>query len=111
MKHFPFSTASPQINQARRGVNHLSAKHLETTDIFHSAFFLCMGGDLAEIRFKNKNGSTATFTITGRGLDRLDRDYRTGKARVNPLQLRDSLNRLRDILFEKKREREGRKRR
>ena len=92
-------------------MNPLSADHLETTDIFHSAFFLCMGKDLAEVRFKSEHGHTATFTITGCGLARLDRDYRTGKARVNPLQLRDSLNRLRDVLFEKKREREGRKRR
>ena len=82
---------------------------LETTDIFHSAFFLCMGGDLQSVRFTQKNGRTAVFMITGRNLDRHDRDYRTGKARVNPLQLRDSLNRLRDALFAKKREREERK--
>jgi hypothetical protein len=37
-------------------------------------------------------------------LDKLDRDYRSGQALVNPLQFRESLNHLRDILFEKLRE-------
>jgi hypothetical protein len=41
----------------------------------------------------------ATFLIRGEGLIRLDREYRSGKALVNPLQFRESLNHLRDILF------------
>jgi len=77
---------------------------LETTDIFRGAFFLCKGGDLCGIRIKNNGKRIATFLITGAGLDRLDRDYRCGKALVNPLQFRESLNHLRDILFEKLRE-------
>jgi hypothetical protein len=44
--------------------------------------------------------------ITGAGLDKLDKDYRNGQALVNPLQFRESLNHLRDILFEKLRENE-----
>jgi hypothetical protein len=48
--------------------------------------------------------------ITGPDLDRLDSDYRAGRALVNPLQLRESLNHLRDILFERLRENEGRTR-
>jgi hypothetical protein len=48
--------------------------------------------------------------IAGAGLDKLDRDYRAGKALVNPLQLRESLNHLRDVLFEKLRKNEGRTR-
>ena len=88
---------------------------LETTDIFRGAFFLCNGGDLSEIRVynhaeRNKRKRIATFLITGKGLDQLDRDYRAGKALVNPLQLRESLNHLRDVLFEKLRENEGRAR-
>jgi hypothetical protein len=42
--------------------------------------------------------------ITGEGLDRLDKQYRVGQALVNPLQLRESLNHLRDVMFEKLRE-------
>ena len=73
-------------------------KHLfEITDIFRGAFFLCNGGDLAGIRINSER--IATFLIRGEGLIRLDREYRSGKALVNPLQLRESLNYLRDILF------------
>ena len=78
-------------------------KHLfEITDIFRGAFFLCNGGDLAGIRINGDR--VATFLIRGEGLIRLDREYRTGKALVNPLQFREALNYLRDILFNKLRE-------
>ena len=86
-------------------------KHsLETTDIFRGAFFLCNGGDLSGIRLKDNGKRIATFTIRGEGLDKLDKDYRNGLALVNPLQFRESLNHLRDILFEELRENEGRTR-
>lgn len=78
--------------------------NLETTDIFRGAFLLCSGGDLAEVRVRNNGKRIATFLITGKNLDELDRDYRTGRALVNPLQLRESLNHLRDVMFEKLRE-------
>jgi len=78
-------------------------KHVfEITDIFRGAFFLCNGGDLAGIKVNGDR--VATFLIRGEGLIRLDRDYRTGKALVNPLQFREALNYLRDILFNKLRE-------
>lgn len=72
---------------------------LETTDIFRGAFLLASGGDLVEIRVKKGGKRITTFLITGEDLDRLDRDYRCGRALVNPVQLRESLNHLRDILF------------
>ena len=83
---------------------------LETTDIFRGAFFLCNGGDLSDVRVRNNGRRIATFLITGKDLDQLDRDYRSGHALVNPLQFRESLNHLRDILFEKLRTQEGRTR-
>ncbi|MGB5616528.1 MAG: hypothetical protein WBM78_06800 [Desulfobacterales bacterium] len=83
---------------------------LETTDIYRGAFLLASGGDLAEIRIDNNGRRIATFLITGKGLERLDRDYRCGRAQVNPLQLREALNHLRDVMFEKLRECERRTR-
>ena len=77
---------------------------LETTDIFRGAYLLASGGDLTEIRVRQNGKRIATFLITGKGLDRLDRDYRSGRALINPVQLRESLNHLRDVLFEKLRE-------
>ena len=80
-------------------------KHVfEITDIFRGAFFLCNGGDLAGIRMEGNGKRIATFLIRGEGLSRLDKEYRNGQALVNPLQLRESLNHLRDILFKTLRE-------
>ena len=89
-------------------------KHvLEITDIFRGAFFLCHGGDLCGIRIKNyaerdrQSKRIATFQIRGEGLSQLDKEYRNAQALVNPLQFRESLNHLRDILFNKLREDRG----
>jgi len=80
---------------------------LETTDIFVGAFLLCMGGCLCGIRVKDRVKGIAAFRIEGEGLDRCEREYRTGRALVNPVSLRESLNLLRDILFELLEHREG----
>ena len=87
-----------------KGGEHMKQNSLETTDIFRGAFFLCMGGDLRGIRIKDNRKRIASFMIRGKDLNRLDREYRSGKALVNPLQLRESLNHLRDILFDTLRE-------
>jgi len=78
---------------------------LETTDIFRGAFFMCMGGSLTDVRFRTNGKRIASFMFTGADLDKLDKDYMNGHALVNPIQFRESLNRLRDILFEKLRDR------
>lgn len=76
--------------------------HLETTDIFRSAYFLCNGGDLCGIQVKpGERSRVAVFVIRGEGLDELDRMYRNGKALVNPVQFRESLTHLRDLLYDK----------
>ena len=73
---------------------------LETTDIFRGAYFLCMGGDLADLRFRSNGKQIASFMFTGQDLHEYDKAYRNGHALVNPVQFRESLNHLRDILFE-----------
>lgn len=72
----------------------------ETTDLFIGAFLLCMGGCLCGIRVKDHVKGIAAFRIEGEELDRREHEYRTGKALVNPVLLRESLNLLRDNLFE-----------
>lgn len=71
---------------------------LETTDIFRGAFFICMGGDLEDIRFNNRQ--IASFMFQGKDLHKHDKNYISGHALVNPVQFREALNSLRDILFE-----------
>ena len=56
-----------------------------------------------------KNGrGQAFFQIEGKGLEELEEAYRSGRALVNPLQLKESLNELKDELFGRLRENEGR---
>ncbi len=81
---------------------------LETTDLFKGAFLLCKGGTLSNVRVEYNGRKTATFRITGNNLDRYNTDYVTGRALVNPTQLKNSLNHLRDVLFNKLREKESR---
>lgn len=77
---------------------------VEETDLFKSAYLLASGGDLDGIRIKPGHRRTAAFLITGYDLEKLEMDYRRGQALVNPLQLRECLNHLRDMLFEKLRQ-------
>ena len=77
---------------------------LETTDIFRGAFFMCKGSSLTDVRFRSNGKRIASFLFTGTDLVQLDKDYMNGDALVNPIQFRESLNRLRDILFEKLRD-------
>ncbi|MBC2717919.1 MAG: hypothetical protein HF978_21675 [Desulfobacteraceae bacterium] len=85
----------------------MAASSLETTDIFRGAFFMCMGGDLADIRFRTNGKQIATFSFTGEDLQKHDLAYRNGRALVNPLQFREALNHLRDILFERLRKQQS----
>lgn len=78
----------------------MSRTSLETTDIFIGAFLLSQGGSLAGIRIKDGVRGIAAFQIEGENLERLGDEYGAGKALVNPLRLRESLNHLRDVLFE-----------
>lgn len=52
------------------------------------------------IRIKDASRGIAAFEISGNNLDRLEQEYQTGKALVNPVHLRESLNMLRDMLFD-----------
>ena len=76
------------------------AQNFETTDVYLSAFFLSKGGSLCGIRIKDAARGIAAFEITGENLDRLAAEYRNGQALVNPVSLRESLNHLRDVLFD-----------
>ncbi len=61
---------------------------------------MCMGGDLEDIRFRQNGKQIASFLFAGQDLHKHDRDYLNGHALVNPVQFREALNHLRDILFE-----------
>ena len=93
----------------------MNTSSLETTDIFRGAFFICMGGDLSgirlrpkatpgQVRFRQNGKQIASFMFTGHDLHKHDREYISGHAMVNPVQFREALNHLRDILFKQLRD-------
>jgi hypothetical protein len=84
---------------------------LETTDIFRGAFFLTKGGRLSDVHLSEDHRQIVSFLIVGENLSDLDEAYRSGRATVDPLQLRESLNHLRDVLFRTKRDNERNKER
>ena len=79
----------------------------ETTDIFRGAYFITKGGRLSGAYLSEEKRRIVSFQIIGENLLALDEAYRTGKASVDPLQLRESLNHLRDILFRTLRDNEN----
>lgn len=83
---------------------------VEVTDLFRGAFLLCVGGRLEKVRVRYTGRRIATFLITGNNIDEMDDSYRTGLALVNPIQLREALNHLRDVMFDQLRKSEGRER-
>lgn len=72
---------------------------LEVSDLFRGAYLLASGGELAGARMRKQGRPLVLFSIIGRDLERLDSDYRAGRALVNPVQLRESLNHLRDVMY------------
>ena len=57
----------------------MQAQRLETTDIFKGAVFLCNGGRLAGVRFKERRRGIVSFLIEGEGILQVDLDYRSGR--------------------------------
>ena len=79
---------------------------VKTSDLYHSAYLLSNGGKLEEIRIKGKDGRTVEFEFTGENVAKLTQEYILGEATVNLRYLKSSLNHLRDIIFDKTRDRE-----
>ena len=73
---------------------------LETTDVFRGAFLLCKGGKLDGVYVSDFDRRIVAFRIVGEDLSEIEETYRNGNATVNPLRLRESLNQLRDVLFQ-----------
>ena len=81
---------------------------LETTDIFRGPSSSPRVDGVHRVSL-SPNRHLVSFIIAGENLSYLDDAYRSGKAVVNPLQLRESLNHLRDLRFKTLRENERRR--
>ena len=74
---------------------------IETGDLFRGAYLLCRGARIGATRCER---GQVLFVLEGDGVLEEDLRYRTGSALVNPVQLRETLNLLRDRVFEKLRD-------
>jgi len=83
----------------------VNQERMTTTDLFRSASLICQGARLERLE-QSPHG--IVFVLTGSGLADADADYRTGKARINPLEFKLHLNKLRDQMFGNERGREAR---
>jgi hypothetical protein len=71
---------------------------IETADIFRGAYLLCCGARVANAHVQRNQ---VMFVIEGEGVAEHDERYRLGHALVNPVALRETLNLLRDLVFER----------
>ncbi len=71
---------------------------IETADLYRGAYLLCCGGRIGDTRLAR---GQVLFVIEGEQVVEEDRRYRTGQALVNPVQLKESVNLLRDLVFER----------
>lgn len=73
---------------------------LLTRDLYEGAYLLSQGMELKEIWKDGNNGKKAVvFEFAGDNLELLRKDYQIGKAQVNILKLKSSLNELKDRMF------------
>lgn len=77
----------------------VNQQQMTTTDLFRSASLLCQGAKLERLE---QSSHGIVFVLTGAGIADADADYRTGKARINPLEFKLHLNKLRDQMFDKR---------
>ena len=74
---------------------------IETADIFRGAYLLCCGARVAHAHVQRNQ---VMFVIEGEEVVAQDERYRLGRALVNPVALRETLNLLRDLVFERLRQ-------
>ena len=69
---------------------------IETGDVFRAAYLVSRGGTVVKATVQGEDH--VVLTLKGEGLDHEDLRYRTSAGMVEPLQLKENLNRLRDLV-------------
>lgn len=80
---------------------------IKTGDLWNSAYLVVNGIEIQNIILSGSNGKTsAYFIFTGSRVEQLNQEFISGKAVVNITQLKLTMNHLKDLMFNKLRERE-----
>jgi len=74
---------------------------LTTTDLYESGFLHCAGAHLADVWNERNKASTVIFVFDGDyHLEELQRSYHNGTATVNLAEYRQSLEAIKDRMFQ-----------
>ncbi len=80
---------------------------IKTGDLWNTAYLVVNGIKIQNILLSGNNGKTsAYFIFTGTEAEQLNREFISGKAEANVTQLKLTMNHLKDLMFNKLRERE-----
>ena len=77
---------------------------MELTDLFKVASLLCVGANLKGLKLVDRG--MVIFEIEGYEIEQLERKYSNGAVYLNPLELKEKLNLVKDIMFAKLRDQE-----
>ena len=69
---------------------------VETGDVFRAAYLVSRGGWV--VKATVQGGDHVVLSLKGEDLDHEDLRYRTGSGMVEPLRLKENLNRVRDLV-------------
>jgi hypothetical protein len=69
---------------------------IETGDVFRAAYLVSRGGHVVKATVQGKDH--VVLTVKGEDLEREDNRYKTASGLVEPLQLKENLNRVRDLV-------------
>ena len=70
---------------------------VETGDVFRAAYLVSQGGHVVKA---TASGGHVVLTLSGEALEVEDQRYRKAAGLVEPLTLKENLNRLRDLVKE-----------
>lgn len=73
------------------------AQEIETGDVFRAAYLVSLGGQVVKA---TASGCHVVLTLSGEALAAEDERYRKASGLVEPLTLKENLNRLRDLVKE-----------
>lgn len=82
---------------------------VETGDVFRAAYLVSRGGRV--VKAIVQGGDHVVLTLAGEELDHEDLRYRTAAGLVEPLRLKENLNRVRDLVKKTLRDAENHDRR
>lgn len=86
---------------------------VETTDLYLSAYLMAKGITLNSMSIhETGDRKKIVFIFTGNAdLNRLNKSFQRGVAKVNPISMKESILHLKDIMYDKLRSNKGEKRR